>query len=111
MVYRCHNRKGINSVSFDASQLNASCLALGDDTVLNTSTGPRPITVIISVFQDIDSSGGFDVLTDRVTAETVATELSGIRRGDTIVTGGKTYTILAWQTDATGWVVMEVEEA
>lgn len=97
-------------MAFDVTELDAACLGVGDDATLVTSDGTRPITVIISVIPDVDDSGGFQVMTDRTTAETNTAEIEGMNRGDTILQGGKQYKVLAWEIDATGWVVIELEE-
>lgn len=111
MVCSSVHCSGFYFMSFDVGDLNAACLDIGDDAVLVTSGGPKPITVIVTISPDIDSSGGFDVMTDRVTAETTASEITGMSRKDTISHNGVDYVVLAWEVDATGWVVIELEQS
>lgn len=97
-------------MAFDTTELDAACLDIGDDAVWMKDTGPVPITLIISHSPDMDDSDGFKVLTNRITGETTAAMMTGMSRGDKIIQNSTTYEVIGWTPDATGWIVIELEQ-
>lgn len=97
-------------MAFDTTALDAACLDLGDDAIMMLDSGPVPISVIISNSQDLGSSDGYQVVTERTTGETTMEVVKGIRRNTVIIKDGVSYNVTGWQADTTGWVVIELEE-
>lgn len=97
-------------MAFDTTELDAACLDIGDDAVWVTDTGPKAVSIIISTSPDMDDSDGFKVLTNRITGETTAAMVAGIKRDDVIIQNDVNYAVIALTPDATGWLVIELEK-
>lgn len=97
-------------MAFDTTELDAACLDIGDDATWITDTGPVPISIIISTSPDMDGSDGFQVLTHRITGETTAVMIAGLKREDAIIQNEIRYSVSGIEVDATGWAVIELEK-
>lgn len=99
-------------MSFPFDALNEACLQIADEGVIWISpTGPVPVTVAINTGSETENADGYEVKTEKITAEGLTTDLKSIKRGDILKHGNLSYVVRTREPDGHGWTIMEIEKA
>lgn len=95
-------------MSFDITALNDASLSVADDVLWNGN----PLQVVMNLQPDTENSDGYEMThAERVTAETKASLITAMVRGDSIVFDGNTFKVLGWVPVDVDWARIELEKA
>lgn len=93
-------------MEFDTSELDAACMAddATEEAIWYSKLGPKRIRVHFTIGSDYEEEDGVKFrVDDEIRAGTLESSIKGMQRKDKLKIKGKTYFVLGFEPDGSGW--------